>query len=138
MHGMRPGTFRTNYPGDDIKHASIQYFHGSQFMAAALRAEREGADAFAISTLPEPALREARSLLNIPVVGYRASAMLTACMPGQRSGLLVFTAALAELDAATAVRPGLALRFAVSNSSRIRLHARLEVCEKPRHQIDRF
>lgn len=138
MHGMRPGTFRTNYPGDDIKYASIQYFHGSQFMAAALQAEREGADAFAISTLPEPALREARSLLNIPVVGYGESAMLTACMLGQKFGVLVFIEELAELVAANAVRHGLASRFAGAEFVGFRFNDVLEGFEKPGPLIDRF
>src|SRR3546814_14572764 len=59
MHGMRPGTFRTNYPGADIKHASIQHFHVTQLMTAAPRAEREGAAAFTYRPLHEPALRHA-------------------------------------------------------------------------------
>jgi hypothetical protein len=61
MHGMRPGTYRSNYPGDDIKHVGLQYLHGLQFLAAAVEADREGFDAFALSTLPEPGLREIRA-----------------------------------------------------------------------------
>ena len=90
MHGMQPGTYRSNYPGDDIKYGAIQYLHGLQFMAAGINAEQQGYDAYAISTLPEPALREIRSLLGIPVVGYGESAMLTACTLGRKFGVLVF------------------------------------------------
>ncbi|MGE0115286.1 MAG: aspartate/glutamate racemase family protein [Steroidobacteraceae bacterium] len=110
LHGMKPGTYRTNYPGEDIKYASLQYLHGLQFIAAAVEAERSGADAYAISTLPEPALREIRGLVDMPVVGYGESAMLTACMLGRRFGVLVFIDELAELVVHNAGQHGLASR----------------------------
>ncbi len=112
MHGMRPGTYRSNYPGDDIGYVSFQYLHALQFIAAAVEAERGGFDAYAISTLPEPALREIRALVDIPVVGYGESAMLTACMLGRKFGVLVFIDELADLIAENAARHGLAARFA--------------------------
>jgi hypothetical protein len=56
MHGMRAGTYRTNYPGNDIRHAGLQHLHSIQFIQAALAAER-AADAYAISTLPTRAAR---------------------------------------------------------------------------------
>ena len=90
MHGMLPGTYRNNYPGDDIKYSALQYLHGLQFMAAGINAQDQGFDAYAISTLPEPALKEKPSLLDNPVVGYGESAMLTACMLGRTFGVLVF------------------------------------------------
>lgn len=83
LHGMLPGKYRNHYPGDDIKYSALQYLHGLQFMAAGINAQHQGFDAYAISTLPEPALKETRSLLDIPVVGYGESAMLTACMLGR-------------------------------------------------------
>ena len=36
MHGMRPGTYQTNYPGIDIRHAAIQHLHAAQFIQAGL------------------------------------------------------------------------------------------------------
>ena len=39
MHGMLPGTYRNNYPGDDIKYSALQYLHGLQFMAAGINAQ---------------------------------------------------------------------------------------------------
>jgi len=111
MHGMREGTYRSNYPGDDIAFVSFQYLHALQFISAAVKAERHGFDAYAISTLPEPALREIRALVDIPVVGYGESAMLTACMLGRRFGVLVFIDELTDLVADNAARHGLAARF---------------------------
>lgn len=112
MHGMRPGTYSSDYPGTDIRHIGLQYLHASQFVDAALEAQEQGFDAYAISTLPDPALREIRSLLTIPVVGYGESAMLTACLLGRKFSVLVFIAEFCELLADNAERYGLGSRLA--------------------------
>lgn len=138
LHGMRKGTFATDYPGDDIKYAPMQYLHGTQFIAAAIQAEKQGADAFAISTLPEPGLREAKALLDIPVVGYGESAMLTACMLGQKFGVLVFIEELADLVTANAIRHGLASRFVGAEYAGFNFRDVLSGFESPGPLIDRF
>lgn len=96
MHGMRPGTYRTNYPGDDIRHVALQHLHSIQFVQAGWQAQKDGFDAYAISTLPDPALREIRGLLDIPVVGYGESAMLAARQLGKRFSVLVFIPELVD------------------------------------------
>ncbi|MBM7059329.1 racemase [Pseudomonas sp. UL073] len=138
MHGMQPGTYRSNYPGDDIKHSALQYLHGLQFMAAGLNAEAQGFDAYAISTLPEPGLRDIRSLLDIPVVGYGESAMLTACMLGRRFGVLVFIDELAELVHDNAARHGLAERLAGVRHVGFRFADVLAAFADPAALIERF
>lgn len=138
MHGMQPGTYRSNYPGDDIKHSALQYLHGLQFMAAGLNAEEQGFDAYAISTLPEPALRDIRSLLDIPVVGYGESAMLTACMLGRKFGVLVFIDELAELVQENAARHGLAERLAGVRHVGFRFADVLAAFSDPTALIERF
>ena len=50
MHGMRPGTYRSNYPGDDIRHVALQHLHSIQFVQAGWQAQKDGFDAYAIST----------------------------------------------------------------------------------------
>jgi Asp/Glu/hydantoin racemase len=138
MHGMHPGTYRSNYPGDDIKYVALQYLHGLQFLAAGVHAEAAGFDAYAISTLPEPALRETRSLLNIPVVGYGEAAMLTACTLGRKFGVLVFIDELAELVADNASRHGLAQRFAGAAHVGFRFADVLEGFADPTRLIGQF
>ncbi|PAU89322.1 racemase [Pseudomonas sp. WN033] len=138
MHGMQPGTYRSNYPGDDIKYGALQYLHGLQFMANGINAEAQGYDAYAISTLPEPALREIRSLLNIPVVGYGESAMLTACMLGRRFGVLVFIDELAELVSDNAARHGLGGRLAAVRHVGFRFADVLAAFSDPEPLIEQF
>jgi allantoin racemase len=137
MHGMRPGTYRTNYPGDDIKHAGFQFLHSLQFLQAAVQAEREGFDAFALSTLPEPALIEIRGLVDIAVVGYGESAAREAAKHG-RFGALVFIPELAELYAANVGRYGLGEQMVGAEDVGFRFSDVLAAFDEPAPLIDRF
>lgn len=138
MHGMQPGTYRSNYPGEDIRHAGLQHLHSLQFVQAALTAEQEGFDAYAISTLPDPALREIRSLLRIPVVGYGESAMLTSRLLGARFGVLVFIDELTALIAENARRYGMAERLVGVQDVGFRFGDVLKGFADPRPLIERF
>ncbi len=138
MHGMHPDTYRSEYPGEDIRHASLQYLHSMQFFAAALRAEEEGFDAYAISTLPEPGLREIRSLVSIPVVGYGESAMLTSCLLGRRFGVLVFIEEMVPLIEENVRGHGLQERFAGVRDVGFRFKDVLAAYESPDELIGRF
>ena len=90
MHGVRSGTYTTNYPGNDLQFAALFALHGTQWITQGLKAQDEGFDAFAMCTLPNPFIREVRSLLDIPVVGYGEANMHMACMLGHRFGLMIF------------------------------------------------
>lgn len=138
MHGMHPATYRSNYPGEDIRHASLQYLHSLQFVAAGLRAQEEGYDAYAISTLPEPGLREIRSMLEIAVVGYGESAMLAACLLGRKFGVLVFISELAALLEDNVRRHGLQERFAGARDVGFRFNDVLAAYSDPSELIRRF
>jgi Asp/Glu/hydantoin racemase len=138
MHGMRPGTYRTNYPGNDIRHVGLQYLHSIQFVKAGIQAQQEGFDAYAISTIPDPALREIRSLLTIPVVGYGESAMLTACLLGSRFGILCFISELADLLTDNARRYGLADRLIGVSDVGFRFQDVLAGFSDPAPLIERF
>jgi len=138
LHGVRPGTYRSAYPGHDIKHAALQRLHALQFVAAAIRAEREGYDAFALSTLPEPALADIRSLVDIPVVGYGEAAMLAACGMGRRFGALVFIDELAELVEDNARRLGLSERCVGARPVGFRFDDVLAGFADPAPLIERF
>jgi allantoin racemase len=138
MHGMREGTYRTNYPGDDIKHVGFQFLHSIQFLQGALLAERQGYDAYALSTLPEPSLREIRALVSIPVVGYGECAARAAVGDGRKFGALVFIPELAELYRDNVHRHGLGCRLVGANDVGFRFTDVLAAFDTPGPLIDRF
>lgn len=138
MHGMREGTYRTNYPGDDIKHAGLQFLHSIQFMQGAVLAERQGYDAYALSTLPEPGLHDIRTLVSIPVVGYGESAARAAVGDGRKFGALVFIPELAELYRENVRRHGLGCRMVGSGDVGFRFTDVLAGFDSPGPLIDRF
>lgn len=90
MHGMLPGTYPANYPGDDIAFRFFFTMHSAQWPLHALNAQAQGFDAFAICSLPDPMLTEIRSLVDIPVAGCGETCFNLARMYGQRFGMLVF------------------------------------------------
>lgn len=138
MHGMREGTYRTNYPGDDIKHVGFQSLHAIQFLQGALRAEREGYDAYALSTLPEPGLREISALVSIPVVGYGECAARAAVGDGRKFGALVFIPELAELYRDNVRRHGLGCRLVGAQDVGFRFTDVLAGFDQPGPLIYRF
>jgi allantoin racemase len=95
LHGMRPGTYPSAYPGTHIGHVYLAGLHKEQFVAAALQAQDEGYDAFLIATIPDTAYEEVRSLVDIPVVAFGQTSVLMAGMLGDRVGIVNFIAALA-------------------------------------------
>jgi Asp/Glu/hydantoin racemase len=80
--GSSPAVLTRYIAGELVEAANIA--------ACAIEAEESGADAFAIVTLQEPGLQAARTLVNIPVVGYGLAASLMARCLGSRVGILAF------------------------------------------------
>jgi Asp/Glu/hydantoin racemase len=111
LHGMHPDTYRTEYPGNDIKFSYFQTLHSQQFVLAALQAEQDGFDALAITTLPEPSFEDIRAIVDIPVVGYCESAMLVSALVSRRCGVLLFIRDMAPTIVRNVARMGLGDRF---------------------------
>jgi allantoin racemase len=90
MHGLLPQTYPSNYPGGDLGYNFLFGLHGMQFPAAALKAAKEGYDAFALCTLFDPYLQEIRTIVDIPVVATGEASFHIARMCGTRFGMLLF------------------------------------------------
>ena len=138
MHGMKPGTYETEYPGIDIRHHVLQHLHTNQFITAALAAERGQFDAYAIMSIPDIGLREARAIVDIPVVGYGESAMLMACTLGARFGVLTFIEDFPELIADNVARYGLRERCAGTRAAGFGFHDVLAGFSHPEPLLERF
>ncbi|MEA3154048.1 MAG: allantoin racemase, partial [Betaproteobacteria bacterium] len=137
MHGMHPQTYRTNYPGTDIRYGYMQYLHGQQFVLGGIAAEEQGFDAYALMTIPEPALRETRSLIDIPVVGYGESSMLTARMLGERMGVLLFIEEMTPIIEENAARIGLSSKFGGARFVGFTFNDVLKAYEEPASVLER-
>jgi allantoin racemase len=94
LHGMKEGTYPSDYPGTHIKYAYLSGLHKEQFVHAALRAQDEGYDAFLIATIPDTAYEECRSLVDIPVVTFGHTSVLMAATLGSTVGIVNFIGAL--------------------------------------------
>lgn len=97
LHGMRPGTYPTTYPGTDIAYGALYAMHTQQWLANAVEAQDQGFDAYALCTLPNPMIREVRSVVDLPVVGYGEATFHLACQLGHRFGVLLFIDRMAPL-----------------------------------------
>jgi len=102
LHGVEPGT----YPGDMAPVDLIGYRWPNhlvdiQIVENAIRAEREGYDAVAISCFADPGLEAARSMVDIPVVSSCETALLVSSAVGRALGLLtldeIFAGKLREM-----------------------------------------
>src|SRR2546423_15239961 len=80
VHGIQPG--------DRYLHPITEFRCAAQVIANALTAQEEGYGAFVIGHFQEPALREARAAVDIPVIGLGETTMLHACTLGRKIGLV--------------------------------------------------
>ncbi|MBT2654446.1 hydantoin racemase [Bacillus sp. ISL-18] len=107
LHGMSEETYPTHYPGQFITYSYLQNLHREQFVRAALMAEKAGYDAMFIATIPDVGLLEARTLVDIPVVGYGQASFHMASMLGDNIGVVNFLGPLADELRQNAARYGL-------------------------------
>ncbi len=90
LHGQLPGTYPDQFPGTDIRYGFLYNVHGMQFVAGAMEAERQGYDAVVLATSSSPMIREIRTLVNIPVVGFGDTAFYLSGMYGRKVGMIFF------------------------------------------------
>jgi len=139
LHGLLPGTYPANYPGDDIAYGFLFAMHSLQWPVHALNAERQGFDAFAMCSLPDPMLREIRSIVDIPVVGCGETCFHLASMMGERFGMLLFIERMAARYLDQIRMHGLAERCVGVRPVGFRFHDVLAAFDgSPGPLIDRF
>ncbi len=90
LHGMPEGIYGARTPAEALVYPYIASLHAQLILDNALRAEAEGYDVFALGSIQDPAIEEARSLVDIPVVGYGEAAMHFACLLGSRFVIVAF------------------------------------------------
>jgi allantoin racemase len=75
-------------PGGRFLHPITEFRFAAQVIAGALAAQRQGYDAFVIGHFQDPALRETRAAVEIPVIGLGEASMLHACTLGRKIALV--------------------------------------------------
>ena len=90
IHGVKDDSSEvaSRIAGRVVNYAYLHRQHDNQILKNVLRAEQEGFDVVLLGVLQDPGLKEARSIVDIPVLGYGEVSMLTACMLGERFSFL--------------------------------------------------
>lgn len=70
------------HPADMVKYAVSEMLFGNHFLSRAIEAEKAGYDAFIVGTATDPALRETKTVVDIPVVAYSETSLHFAAMVG--------------------------------------------------------
>lgn len=100
VHGVAPGTFPRDIPPVHMHHYHwANHLITIQVVENAMRAEREGYDAFALSCFLDPGVDLARSVVSIPVVSSLATSLTLAGTVGRAFGLITLDRETAESQA---------------------------------------
>ncbi len=75
-------------PFDSYAHALVEFRCAREMICNAVRAEREGYDAFIVGHFQDAGLYEARAAVDIPVIALGEASMLYSCQLGQRIGIV--------------------------------------------------
>jgi Asp/Glu/hydantoin racemase len=95
IHGVPSGTWAGFQPSQLFGCPAVFLAAlGPALLRNALRAEKEGYDAFVIGTYIEPFLREVRSAVEIPVVSSLEATLLVGCSTAHTIGLVTLNSPL--------------------------------------------
>ena len=106
IFGTPPGVHTSRNPKDHVGYSYLQTLHAEQFIGAALRAEREGYDAYFVGTIPDIGYEDIRTLVDIPVVAFGHASYLFAAMLGNVIGIVNFVDAVNPLLRRNALKYG--------------------------------
>ncbi len=136
--GMPAGVYGTHTPADAVVYPYFMSLHIQHILDNALRAEAEGYDVFAVGSVQDPGLEEARSLLDIPVVGYGEAAMHFACALGSRFVVLAFRDGFDQIMDLRIQRLGLAARALPTMLMDADFNAVGRAQQEPAQLVERF
>src|SRR5262245_13798196 len=104
----------TTAPAPAERYPYVEYLLHKSILDAVSDAERGGYDAVALGCFYDPALREARSLVDIPVLGMAETSMLLGCFHARRLGFITLSRPEAEAVRDLVETYGLSSRLAAS------------------------
>jgi Asp/Glu/hydantoin racemase len=104
------GTFNTTTPPATTTHALTEFRVAGNFIRNAVEAERQGYDAVAITHFQDAGLMEAKSAVDIPVLGLGETTLLHACTLGRKLGLVTINPVFIPWHEEQVIRYGLQQR----------------------------
>jgi Asp/Glu/hydantoin racemase len=104
------GTFNTTTPSVTTTHALTEFRAARNFIRNTIEAERQGYDAVAITHFQDAGLMEAKSAVEIPVLGLGETTMFHACTLGRKMGLVTINPAFIPWHEDQIIRYGLQQR----------------------------
>ncbi|CAG4885151.1 Hydantoin racemase [Georgfuchsia toluolica] len=105
----------------DDKYRFEEFFHDGQIVQNAIRAEREGYDAFCVGCARDPAGISLREVVDIPVSNLLETSMHMACLLSPNFSLLAHGQPLLRRQIELVKRYGLSERFIECNSFEVTL-----------------
>lgn len=75
-------------PPDSFAHPAMEFRCARDVVRNAIQAERDGYDAFIVGHIQDSGLWEAKSVVDIPVIGLGEACLLYACTLGMRIGIV--------------------------------------------------
>lgn len=108
FYSLPAEAYQSSLPERYVRYGAVESLFAAYFSLQALRADRQGYDAFVIGTSQDPGLVDAKAWADIPVLGYGETAAHVAAMLGQRFSFVGFIPELATPIAENMSRYGLA------------------------------
>jgi allantoin racemase len=102
--------FHTTTPPATTTHAVTEFRIAAAIIRGAVEAERAGYDCFTINHFQDAGLAEAKSVVDIPVLGLGETTLLHACTLGRKLGLVTINPAFVPWHEDQVVRYGLERR----------------------------
>ena len=136
LHGKIVGTHPSGYPGNDTRYSFLYAMHGLQWIAAARQAERDGYDAIVFANLLSPMIREIRTVVDVPAIGYGETAFHLSGLYGQKMGVLLFNIDLKDFVPELMRQYGVAERFAGVGEAGVSFAVVSEALENPARRRD--
>jgi allantoin racemase len=103
-------TFNTVTPPATTTHAVTEFRMARAFIRNAVEAQRQGYDAMAITHFQDAGLHEAKSVVDIPVLGLGETTLLHACSLGRKLGLVTINPVFIPWHEDQVIRYGLQQR----------------------------
>lgn len=96
IHSLPRRTYDTDIPNDYVGFGALAVHFNHYFAQTAVRAERDGFDAWVIAAGQDPGLAAARTLATIPTLGYGSVTFHHCAREEMRFGIIGFEPALRE------------------------------------------